>query len=369
MRAVASIFVVVAGVLVFACASTTDDVVIATRPDQGGFGTVEAGAPSPEPDASTSSGGLCPTNECPAGRATCPDSPYPCGVDLTSDDLNCGACGTACPIISGLHVRTGCIGGVCQFGCEHNFADCNGLIEDGCETSLLSDKHNCGTCGTECTDICWDGKCGCPDGQTYCGSFCADLQTNRENCGTCGRVCPPDTHPPLPSEWHAGYSPCNGGECNYLPACKEPWADCNHDLGDEAGDGCETRTDSDPNNCGGCGVACAPGEACVNGQCECQCGSSCYHVTTDIDNCGACNSVCPGSRDDSAHGAPVCDDGVCDYRCEIDWADCDGLVRNGCEANLRSDPLNCGGCGIRCTAIEGQACVDGRCTMKECGPK
>ncbi len=366
MRAAACIFALVGGLLVFACASTTDDVVIAKRPDESGFGTREAGAP-PAQDASVSSG-MCPTNECPRGRSTCPDSPYPCGVELTSDDENCGACGNACPVIDGLRVRTTCVGGVCRFGCSNNYADCNGLTDDGCEALLLWDKDNCGGCGIKCSDVCTEGKCGCPNGQTFC-SYCTNLKTDWENCGQCGNVCPPepDTLPPLSSKWHARYSACNGGACNYQPACIGMWADCNDDLRVATGNGCETDTGSDPLNCGGCGVACAPGEACVYGKCECQCGSSCFHVTTDIDNCGACRSVCPGSRDDAAHGGPVCNDGVCDYRCDVDWADCDGLSRNGCETNLRSDPVNCGGCGIRCMGTEGQACVDGRCTMKECG--
>ena len=54
------------------------------------------GGPVTSPEAGAFVG-MCPSNECPAGRMTCPNDPFPCGVDLTSDDDNCGACGVRCP--------------------------------------------------------------------------------------------------------------------------------------------------------------------------------------------------------------------------------------------------------------------------------
>ena len=78
--------------------------------------------------------------------------------------------------------------------------------------------------------------------------------------------------------------------------------------------------------------------------------------------------VADGPPANPVHGRPVCDQGVCDYRCTVNWADCDGnAVLNGCEANLLTDPLNCGGCGIVCDAVEGQPCINGQCATSECG--
>ncbi len=321
------------------------------------FATSEAGAP----DAALR--GLCATNECPANRATCVDSPFPCAVDLTSDDDNCGACGAHCPNLPLLHARTRCIEGECKLGCDIFSSDCNGLPEDGCETDLWSDSANCGACGNACPGnfVCHEAKCICP---IY------------ESCGACGNICPPDTEEPFPPEWNATRA-CVNGECN-KPMCDGLWRDCNQDFGAPGSDGCETDVGSDDQNCGQCGKTCAAGEICAEGVCVCMCGASCFDLETDPDNCGGCFLACPGDRrsinpqqgifsdPDPAHGRPVCDKGICDYRCSPNWGDCDGNIGNGCETDLRIDPSNCGGCGIRCTGVEGQACIDGVCATKDC---
>ena len=50
--------------------------------------------------------------------------------------------------------------------------------------------------------------------------------------------------------------------------------------------------------------------------------------------------------------------------CEAGFADCDGSGANGCETDLQSDGLNCGGCGIRCTG----SCSDGLCDGADHSP-
>ena len=238
--------------------------------------------------------------------------------------------------------------------CEGTSFDCNGLIEDGCEVDVGFDNDNCGGCGVVCpaNHRCSFNECVC------------DVWNS---CGACGNVCPwpyPDL-PMFPWEWNADYR-CVDNLCNQ-PTCNPGWADCNNDFtpSGTSGDGCETSVRDDPQNCGGCGIACGAGESCEDGQCVCRCGGSCFNkLEYDTRNCGACRVVCrdvPGGN-----GEPVCDHGVCGYRCFGSHADCDDDLANGCETNVLDDPLNCGGCGIRCDGVEGQACVEGRCTMKEC---
>ena len=59
----------------------------------------------------------------------------------------------------------------------------------------------------------------------------------------------------------------------------------------------------DRRNCGECGAACIPGDACVNGECtsECpgdqtNCGGVCADLMTDPGHCGECDHACRTDR-------------------------------------------------------------------------
>jgi hypothetical protein len=45
--------------------------------------------------------------------------------------------------------------------CNVGFANCNGTVNDGCETSTSNDTSNCGACGTVCAvgQSCVNGHC------------------------------------------------------------------------------------------------------------------------------------------------------------------------------------------------------------------
>lgn len=319
---------------------------------------------------------MCPTNECPPGRLSCPNNPLLCAVDLSSDNDNCGECGHKCPATENPilgYDKTVCIGGECKLQCTIlsgvSRLDCNGLPDDGCEAIPTVDNNNCGGCGIVC-----------PTNYTCMYGTCACAITN--SCGGCGNVCPPppDNFPTFPPAWHVEYR-CDDdkGVCN-VAQCSPRWADCDGDFTTDptkTSNGCETNTTLDASNCGGCGVTCAAGEVCEfsgdryqfngvsgpgRGECVCPCGSSCFDLSSDVRNCGMCNKGCGGI---GAHQYDYCQNGKCEYECDANWRDCnsDGI----CETNVRSDPANCGGCGIRCDGVEGQPCIDGQCAMKECG--
>jgi len=339
--------------------------------------------PEPRPDAGPEEPAeLCPSTKCPPGRVACPSKPFPCGVDLSSDPDNCGACGIRCrqdgDFLEKFHAIMTCSEGACLLVCKPGYADCNGNVEDGCEVEILENKDNCGACGNVCNDFCKSGRCGCQGSATYCpGVGCVSLHSSDANCGACGEACPESNKPPLPPEHYAYYG-CMFGVCD-RPKCEPPRADCNNDLGNPDGDGCEVadvRTDA--KNCGSCGNECGADEICMSGKCVCPCGAPCFNVNADPQNCGLCGWVCPGDNRssfseavslgavDPAHGKPICDQGVCGYRCSSHWGDCDADIANGCETNLLVDPHNCGACGVRCDGIEGQACVNGQCLMEAC---
>lgn len=82
-----------------------------------------------------------------------------CTDTQTSVD-HCGACDTPCPNVNTFtdHATVSCDAGKCALKCSSGFADCNGVVDDGCEASL-SDSNHCGTCGRVCDSGCNNATC------------------------------------------------------------------------------------------------------------------------------------------------------------------------------------------------------------------
>lgn len=378
------------GVVAVACTESVDMGQVTTSSGAPGFGS-PAGDGGGDGALDASFVALaCIGTECPAPWATClsEDGPtYKCGTDLQHDSNNCGACGNKCLTYKPTHMKSRCVDGACELECfsEESWIDpkdwrnCNGLIDDGCETNVVTDPKNCGACGNVCAagTPCIDGKCGCPPGKIACFGMCVDPQTDDNHCGGCGIQCdpfPPGACDPMPERAIFG---CKAGKCGTLK-CQVPSADCNGDLGATkcGGDGCEVESLVTRDNCGGCGIKCAAGEECVdegNGpECAVPCakagktlcpGPQCVDLLTDVNACGACNAPC---RPPGPNQTRACVKGVCEYDCKPGWADCNGDPSDGCETNLNIHPANCGACGNACNVAAGQPCVEGKCLTIEC---
>ncbi|MEC7519308.1 MAG: MXAN_6577-like cysteine-rich protein [Myxococcota bacterium] len=235
---------------------------------------------------------------CPSGQEACEDR---C-ADLDTDEQNCGACGETCG------QGETCVAGSCSVVCPESQTECGGACVD-----TGSDPSNCGACGTSCEagEVCDMGTCAltCSFGLTECEGACVDLDNNPANCGACGFTCDaPD----------GAIGLCASRRCR--TACDGAFADCNADLGEASGDGCEIDTATDPDNCGACGIVCEAENA--------------------IAGCAA-----------SSCTIAMCDAG---------FGDCDMDFSNGCELPLLDDDMNCGACGNVCPAGEG--CNSGTCT-------
>jgi hypothetical protein len=188
-------------------------------------------------------------------------------------------------------------------------------------------------------------QAACASGLTRCGNACVDLATDRNHCGACGEVCP-----------GIGGLVCAGGRCG----CPAGWADCS-EAAPQGTEGYCADLGNNPGNCGACGVACAAGQTCANGQCQggsVQCGSGltdcggiCVDLLSDLAHCGACGAVCESGL------VPVeCRNGICERaNCPVGITYC-GAV-DGCR-DLTSDPNHCGACQNSCG---GDVCMGGIC--------
>ena len=131
----------------------------------------------------------------------------PICVDISSDILNCGACGESCSTDAGLGDGSTpvpiCVAGNCRSECTGSLAKCGNQCVD--ETI---DTNNCGGCGIVCDGgTCNQGTC-CPPGQSECSGVCVDLTSNSSHCGSCTNICEADT---------CAFSACHDAEYDVGP--------------------------------------------------------------------------------------------------------------------------------------------------------
>ena len=290
--------------------------------------------------------------------------------DLQTDLRHCGQCNLSCAYPNGL---VSCQEGQCVLGaCRDGWNDLNGDPTDGCEYSCIKTNGGIEACDT--TDNDCDGQID----EDYA------FDTSPQHCGGCFRPCEPAN----------AIAACQDGQCVF-DGCVAGFSDLNSDLTDGCeiecvinGDGselcngvdddCDGFSDeefniqSDPLNCGRCGLACETGNAtpsCLGGRCiigscpegmfdadrtiENGCEYACvptearvevcdgdardedcdtridegFDLETDLQHCGACNRPCV-----IENGIGICNDGTCELGgCDEGWVDADGDWTTGCE--------------------------------------
>ncbi len=302
--------------------------------------------------------------------------------------IDCGGDCNPCPADAPCVVGTDCISGECNDAlcgaeCQDGFANCDKLNDNACEVSLKTELSNCGFCGNICalpnaTAECSSGLCriktdGCAVGFQDCNGDPADgcevnLKTNKLNCGSCNKVCPDLNGDPS----------CVAGSCAIT--CSAGFEDCDENRDN----GCEIDTDTNSKNCSMCDKPCpaAPGNsasckggtcsqtACPAGKADCKDnpGEVCETTTSnDVNNCGGCGLKC-----EAVNANVACVNSQCVISsCQGSYADCDKATLNGfktgCEVDTNLDTTHCGGCGKTCSIADGTPkCEGGSCEVKTC---
>ncbi|HWA71689.1 MAG TPA: hypothetical protein VG937_05135 [Polyangiaceae bacterium] len=335
---------------------------------------------------SACSAGSCTVSECVGPFADCDGlAENGCETNLSNDPEQCGQCGKVCVALGGAPL---CADGACSIRCDDGYGDCDENAANGCEALLGKDVKNCGKCGVSCeagngTPWCYHGVCGisdCPPGFGDCNANPADgcevdLRSDSKNCKDCGARC-------LAAN---GSASCQGSVC-VITACKAGFDDCNSGTPAGYADGCETDVDNDRDNCGSCNHACTLPHAtakCEAGKCElasctppyADCdgdGVDCeVNTETNSDNCGGCgaNGLSCSAVWNARHGSGHCANSTCVFDgCLGSYRDCnDNSALDGCETDVQSNAQHCGSCTLACAAPHGtNSCVAGACTPS-CG--
>jgi Stigma-specific protein, Stig1 len=253
--------------------------------------------------------GKCKIVSCDSGHADC-DGTFSTGCETdTTTASNCGTCGKTCSVQNG---TAGCSAGTCVIaGCTSPFQNCDGQFSSGCNIDTSTDVQNCGGCGMSCGTVN-NGTAGCTAGTcviaSCTGSFrdcdgqfsngCeTDTNTSVQHCGGCGMSCGAVNH---------GTAGCTAGTC-VIASCDGTFRDCDGQFNT----GCEVDTSTDAHNCGGCGMTCNTGYACVASQCKTSCAGDSDCTSTFYCNTG--NNTCVPKQ---LSGSPCasgnqCQSGMC----------------------------------------------------------
>ena len=217
--------------------------------------------------------------------------------------------------------------------CENGYVQVGSVCELPVTCDAIRETYNMATNTCSCnTAAHWAGvagACTCATGFYLDGNTC--IPDDAEHCRgvDCTAV----------SYWGDGIC-TESGQCQVTSCIGDT-----HLYDNGTNTTCEANTAS---HCGDHATNCGTHGACVDGECTCtdgytRCDGVCTNTQTDIDNCGTCGNACAYGLD--------CISGKC-----LGNTYCSGVSHN-----TKTDLDHCGECNHRCD--DGTTCVTGECVV------
>ncbi|MBW2263832.1 MAG: hypothetical protein JRG91_17865 [Deltaproteobacteria bacterium] len=276
--------------------------------------------------------------------------------DLSSDPVNCGACGTVC--LMRPHAIPACVLGECTIICEAGWvnedlddlngcegvcvpdipdeslcdgtdADCDGLVDEDYV------PYPCGAGVCETDSVCWAGVEDCVPG--------LPLADDDTVCDGLDEDCDGDVDEEfVPSDVCIGHCRSTATCVDGAEVCGDPTGTVDT-ICDGLDDDCDGESDEDyvSYTCGSGG--CVRESTCIGGVEDCILGGPAPEICngSDDDCDGSIDNAPPGDMCPTPpHGDPACIAGVCGVgSCDVGWYDIDGAPINGCECTVESGEI------------------------------
>jgi len=231
--------------------------------------------------------------------------------------------------------------------CDLRDNDCDGNTDEG--INLNTDEDNCGGCGQLCrpanaTPLCSGGICGFTD----CDEGYANVDGDDEpdDVPGCEYTCP--DNPPLDEELCDGDDNDCDGQVDELPIAGlgDPCSDYPQGGVGECTMG-QVSCDFGTPRC--LGDVAPTSEVCDGEDDDCD-GTidNGFNLNTDEQNCGQCGRVC-----NLSNAVPICTSGNCRiFACLSGYVDADGRPGNGCEYQCTpTGPEVCDGVDNDCDTL------------------
>jgi Sulfatase-modifying factor enzyme 1/Putative metal-binding motif len=263
------------------------------------------------------------------------------GFDLHSDPSNCGACGVVC---DAANATSSCMNGACGFTCKPGFYDADKKASDGCEYACKPSANPAEVCDgidNDCNGLIDGDDPGLvytPADRSCYSSAAGSCQTGLTTCVGGKLVCV-GAGPPSEEVCDGRDNNCNGlideSDPNLGKVCYAPGVA-----------GCDATTGVCVGECKRGALVCTSGSLVCGGMvtptveiCDGK-DNDCdgvidngFDTDTDPNNCGGCGHKCS-----FAHAIAACVQGVCVFdpkdhegTCADGWVDANHNPSDGCE--------------------------------------